>query len=100
MMKKLKMLKNYILKRVYPFFKKYSQKDRFIDRYKDFIIKNNKLIFKFLVLEVIPTNKRDKSLTNFYHNFKAIGAGKINFYKNVTYNYINIYHKYCNNLFK
>ena len=55
-----------------------------------------KLIFKPLMLQVIPNNKRDEPLSNFYNNFTALGAGKINFYEKTTSNYINIYREYCN----
>ena len=57
MMEKSKMLKKIILKSVYHFFKTNAQNDKFIYKCKDFIIENNKFIFKSLILEVIPTKK-------------------------------------------
>ena len=71
---------SYISKRIYPIFKTNAQKDKFIDKNKDCIIESNRLIFKPLILEVIPNNKSDETLTNFYDDFKAIGEGKSNFY--------------------
>ena len=62
-------VKKYILKRIYPFFKTNAKKNRFIDKYKDFIIDKNTLIFKPFMLEVIPNIKRDKTLSNFYNYF-------------------------------
>ena len=43
------------------------------------------------MFEVIPNNKRDDTLSNFYNDFKAIRAGKNYFNKKITSNYINIY---------
>ena len=74
-------VKNYISKRVYPFFKTNAQKDRFIDKYNDFIIENNKLIFKPLMLELIPNNKRDETLTNFMIILKLLVLVKLIFIK-------------------
>ena len=51
-------------------------------------IKKN-LILKNIVLEVIPNNKRDKTLEIVYDDFKAIGEGKIYFYKKITSYYLN-----------
>ena len=56
-------------------------KKQILERYKDFDIENNKLIFKPLMLNVIPNNKIDESLSNFYNNFKAKVAGKQNLHK-------------------
>ena len=71
-------------------FQNKCKKDRFIDKYKDFNFKNNKLIFKTLILEVVPNKKIDETLKKFYNDFKALGAGKINFQKKITSNFINI----------
>ena len=45
-MKKLKKLKYYISKRIYPLYKPNAQKQRVIEKFKNFIIENNKLVFK------------------------------------------------------
>ena len=50
-------VKQYILNKKLPAFKTNFQKDRFIEKYKQFVIENNKLIYKPLNLEVIPFNK-------------------------------------------
>ena len=85
------------------FFLKNTQKHRFIDKYKDFIsennINNNKLIFKPLMLQVLPNNKTDITLSIFYNDFKGLGAGKISYIKTTTSNYININREYCNNFY-
>ena len=50
-----------IFQNVYiDFLKTNAQKYRFIGKYNDFTFKNNKLIFKLLMLEVIPNNKEIK----------------------------------------
>ena len=67
--KEIERVKNNISERVY-------KKDIFIKKYKDFMIENNKLIFKPLMLEVNPNNKRNEIITNFYNDCKAIGSGK------------------------
>jgi len=88
-------VKKYILNRVIPVFKTNFQRDRFIEKYKNFVVENNKLIYKPLNLEVIPNDKRDETLKNFYDNLKAIGAGKTSFYKKISSNYLNINRAYC-----
>ena len=59
-------VKQYILNRVVPAFKTNFQRDRFIEKYKHFVVENNKLIYKPLNLEVIPNDKRDETLKAFY----------------------------------
>ena len=82
----IQIVKSYILNGVLP-----SHKiKRFIEKYKDFEVKDNKIFYKPLNLEVIPNNKRDKTLKRFYDEFKAIGSGKISFYKKISSHYINI----------
>ena len=49
------------------------------------------------MLKVIPYNKGDEILTNFFNDFKALKAGKIIFYEKITTNYININREYCKN---
>ena len=88
-------VKKYILNKVIPVFKTNFQRDRFIEKYKNFVVENNKLIYKPLNLEVIPNDKRDETLKNFYNNLKAIGAGKTSFYKKISSNYLNINRAYC-----
>lgn len=87
----IQIVKNYILNGVLP-----SHKiKRFIEKYKDFEVKDNKIFYKPLNLEVIPNDKRDETLKRFYDEFKAIGSGKISFYKKITSHYININREYC-----
>ena len=52
-------VKQYILNKQLPLFNSNYQKTRFIEKYKNFIVEDNKLIYKPLNLEVIPDNKRD-----------------------------------------
>ena len=66
---------------------------RFIDKYKDFELKNNKIYFTPLNLEVIPNNKKQETLKHFYDSNQAIGNGKINFYKKIIDRYLNIKRK-------
>ena len=79
----LQPIKDYILKGRFPIFRTNAQRYRFIQKYKDFIVKNNKIIYKPLNLEVIPNDKRDETLKEFYDGFKAIGSGKTNFLINL-----------------
>ena len=93
----LQPIKDYLLKGIFPRFRTNAQRYRFIQKYKDFIVKNNKIIYKPLNLEVIPNDKKDETLKEFYDGFKAIGTGKTNFYKKITSNYININREYTTN---
>ena len=93
----LQPIKDYLLKGIFPRFRTNAQRYRFIQKYKDFIVKNNKIIYKPLNLEVIPNDKRDETLKEFYDGFKAIGTGKTNFYKKIKSNYININREYTTN---
>jgi hypothetical protein len=87
----IEIVKNYILNGVLPS----HNKKRFIEKYKDFVVENDKIIYKPLNLEVIPNDKRDETLQNFYNDFKVIGSGKISFYKKITSHYININRQHC-----
>ena len=89
-------IKNYILNGWLPSFKTNYQKDKFIQRFKDFVIENDKIIYKPLNLEVVPNNKKDEILNEFYDGLKAIGSGKYNFYKKISSNYLNITRDYTN----
>ena len=73
--------KQYILNKVIPVFKTNFQRDRFIEKYKNFVVENNKLIYKPLNLEVIPNDKRDETLKNFYDNLKLLEQVKRVFIK-------------------
>ena len=53
-------------------------------------------MFKSLMLEVIPNNESDKTLSNFYKNSYAIGT-EILYNKKITSNYSNKNHEYCMN---
>ena len=87
----IEIVKNYILNGVLPS----QKKKRFIEKYKDFVVENNKIIYKPLNLEVIPNDKKEETLKRFYDEFKAIGSGKVSFYKKITSHYININREYC-----
>ena len=87
----IEIVKNYILNGVLPS----QKKKRFIEKYKDFEVKDNKIFYKPLNLEVIPNDKKDETLKRFYDDFKAIGNGKVSFYKKITSHYININRQYC-----
>lgn len=88
------LIKEYLINRTLPYYINTNYKrNRFTDRFKDFEIKDNKIYFKPLNLEVIPNDKKEETLKNFYDEFNAIGNGKINFYKKITDHYINIKRK-------
>ena len=91
----IEIIKNYITTKILPQFKTNALRARFIEKYKDFILENNKLIYEPLHLEVIPNDKREETLKKFYDDFKAIGSGKVIFYKKIASNYLNINRKYC-----
>ena len=91
----IEIIKNYINNKVLPQFKTNALRARFIEKYKDFIVENNKLIYEPLHLQVIPNDKRDETLKSFYDDYKAIGTGKVGFYKKITSNYLNINRAYC-----
>ena len=88
-------IKNYIKHKILPDFKTYILKERFIEKYKHFIIKNNKLFYKPLNLEVVPNDQKDKILQKFYDEFLTIGSGKVSLYKKIILSYININREYC-----
>jgi len=91
----IEIIKNYINNKTLPQFKTNALRARFIEKYKDFIVENNKLIYEPLHLEVIPNDKRDETLKSFYDDYKAVGVGKVGFYKKITSNYLNINRAYC-----
>ena len=91
----IEIIKNYITTKRLPQFRTNALRDRFIEKYKDFIVENNKLVYEPLHLEVIPNDKRDETLKQFYDDYKAIGTGKVGFYKKITSNYLNINRAYC-----
>ena len=84
-------VKQYLLYGTLPNYKT----KRFIEKYKDFEVKENKIFFKPLNLEVIPNDKKQQTLKNFYDDFKAIGNGKVAFYKKISSHYINIKRSEC-----
>ena len=70
------LIKEYLINRTLPYYINTNYKrNRFTDRFKDFEIKDNKIYFKPLNLEVIPNDKKEETLKNFYNDF-------INFYNN------------------
>ena len=91
----IEIIKDYITNKRLPQFRTNALRNRFIEKYKDFIIENNKLVYEPLHLEVIPDDKREETLKNFYDDYKAIGTGKVGFYKKITSNYLNINRAYC-----
>ena len=91
----IEIIKSYINTKTLPQFRTNALKNRFIEKYKDFIVENNKLIYEPLHLEVIPDDKRDETLQKFYDGFKAVGSGKVGFYKKISSNYLNINRQYC-----
>ena len=91
----IEIIKNYITTKILPQFKTNALRARFIEKYKDLTLENNKLIYEPLHLEVIPNDKREETLKKFYDDFKAVGTGKVGFYKKITSNYLNINRKYC-----
>ena len=88
-------IKYYVKHKITPKFKTNAKRNRFIEKYKHFIIRNNNLIYKPLNLEVIPNDKREETLQQFYNDYKAIGSGKVNLYKKIVQLYINIHRDLC-----
>ena len=93
-------VKNYILHKSLPNFRTNYLRNRFIEKYKDFIVEDNKLIYKPLYLEVIPNDKRDETLQKFYDDYKAVGGGITSFYKKIVSHYLNINREYCSEFLK
>jgi transposase InsO family protein len=64
---------------------------QFKNKYKDFIIKNNELVYEPTGHIVIPKNDTTKVLENVYKtNDFGLGKGQNRFYENVRQKYINI----------
>jgi hypothetical protein len=82
-------VKQYLLNGILPD----RNKKRFIEKFKDFEIRNNKIFFTPLNLEVIPNNKKQETLKYFYDSLQSIGNGKVNFYKKIIDKYLNIKRK-------
>ncbi len=70
-------VKQYLLNGILPD----RNKKRFIEKFKDFEIRDDKLYFKPLNLNVIPNDKKQETLKHFYDNFQSIGNGKVIFIK-------------------
>ena len=66
---------------------------RFIEKYKDFELRDNKIYFTPLNLEVVPNDNKQQVLKDFYDDFKAIANGKTAFYKKIIDKYLNIKRK-------
>ena len=82
-------VKEYLLYNTLP---RYNSK-RFIEKYKDFEVRDNKIYFTPLNLEVVPNDKKEETLKDFYDDFKAIANGKTAFYKKIVDKYLNIKRK-------
>lgn len=68
-----------------------ENKNRFYKKYKDFIIKNNKIVYEPLNLIVVAPDKKQTILTKLYNNFSVgVGAGINSFYNKVRMQYLNI----------
>ena len=59
-------IKQYLLNGILPQFSSNFRKNRFIEKFKDFEVRDNKIYFKPLNLEVISNDKKQQVLTNFY----------------------------------
>ena len=73
----IEIVKRYILNGVLPS----QKKKRFIEKYKDFEVKDNKIYYKPLNLEVIPNDKKEETLNIFMMNLKLLEAVKYHFIK-------------------
>ena len=82
----IELVKNYLLNGDLP----RIRKKRFQEKYQDFVMENDKIIYQPLNLEVIPDDKIEETLKNYYDDFKAIGNGKEALYKKISSLYINI----------
>lgn len=81
-------VKHYIITQTIP--DEIENKKRFIQKYKNFIVDNDKLIYKPLNLEVVYKSNIDKILEDEYNKNDVIGKGIKNFYKYIITKYINI----------
>ena len=79
-------VKEYLLYNTLP---RYNSK-RFIEKYKDFEVRDNKIYFTPLNLEVVPNDNKQQVLKDFYDDFKAIANGKTAFYKKIVDKYLNM----------
>lgn len=69
----------------------YQEKYRFRKYWKDFILKDNKIIFRPLNLQAVPTSKVDNILQAFYNDpTNGLNAGLRSFYDRITYQYVGI----------
>jgi transposase InsO family protein len=68
--------------------------ERFIDHYKDFILKGNNIIYTPLNLLVVPDDKREDILKEIYNDpNQGIGLGIQSFYNKINSKYLNIRRK-------
>lgn len=73
---------------------------KFKEKYNNFIVENDELIFKPLNLIVVPTNEINNILNDEYHKNNVIGKGLRTFYKYIISKYINIKRKDIDNFMK
>ena len=70
------------------------EKERFKRNYKDFVLENDKLIYKPNNLQVIPTSEINQTLEALYKDpVYGLGAGIKTFYSSVNSKYLNITRK-------
>ena len=70
------------------------EKERFKRNYKDFVLENDKLIYKPNNLQVIPTSEMNQTLEALYKDpVYGLGAGIKTFYSSVNSKYLNITRK-------
>ena len=93
--KQIELIKDYAINNVIPNLKTKALRTRFVEKYKDFIVDDDKLRYKSIYLEVIPNSKREETIQKFYNEFKSLGTGKVGLYKKISSNYININRQYC-----
>ena len=77
-----------------------KNKNRFVDKYKNFVVEDNKLIYKPLNLEVVYKSNIDEVLEEEYNKNDVIGKGIKNFYKYIITKYINITRQDINDYLK
>jgi hypothetical protein len=65
-----------------------EKKKKYRNKYKKFIVVDNKLVYEPNNLIVIPKRSINKTLKDMYKN--VFGAGIVNFYKTIRTKYLNI----------
>jgi len=87
-------IKNFIQYQELPPSMSDYEKERFKRNYKDFVLENDKLIYKPNNLQVIPTSEINQTLEALYKDpVYGLGAGIKTFYSSVNSKYLNITRK-------